>query len=631
MDKDYNIVIISVSSLLTSAFREAMEKAGMNYPIYEANMESAAQIVRKIQQDAGIHVFITRGRTYTYLCECTNATLVNVKASYFSYVSLIKQFRKQGLKKIAILGYSDQFRHNANRIDNVLDENVSFFAYNWRNYTDESLRLLFRDELLRLKQAGFEAFIGSSSICEIARELNLQCVENFPDTDLVEAALEEAKQIATSILAREEKNQTISAFLKIVPEILLRINRLGLIVDYNFAAEKAFGTSKLNGNISGLFPDIKLTALHGQSTIQHDVMFSYNNKRMISDISPIIINSEYSGAIISARFVDEIQKLEQNIRSRLSQKGLVAKTNFVDIHGSSKAIQKTIDWAKKIAGADGTVLITGETGTGKELFAQSIHNYSARANAPFVAINCASLSPSVLESELFGYVKGAFTGALSEGKQGIFELAHRGTIFLDEIGELPLDIQAKLLRVIQEKEIVRIGDTRVIPIDVRVIAATNRNLEDEVKQKQFRADLFYRLNVLTLQLPTLAERSDDIPFLARFFLAQEHVPHEFTKDALEYLRRSSWPGNVRQLKNYIERASVFVDHYTISQSDLEQIFQSESDGAISRSNMPEIIDEKVRIENAILTACGNRAQAARILGISTVTLWRRMKKYNMIE
>lgn len=201
--------------------------------------------------------------------------------------------------------------------------------------------------------------------------------------------------------------------------------------------------------------------------------------------------------------------------------------------------------------ADGTVLITGETGTGKELFAQSIHNYSSRSKAPFVAINCAALSPSVLESELFDYVKGAFTGALSEGKAGIFETAHRGTIFLDEIGELPIDIQAKLLRVIQEKEIVRIGDTRVIPIDVRIIAATNRDLEEEVRLKHFRSDLFFRLNVLTLRLPTLDGRREDIPFLSRFFLAQKKTPHEFTEDALAYLQGFPWPGNIRQLRNHM--------------------------------------------------------------------------------
>ena len=629
MKENYNIVVISVNSTLTKAFQQAMNKKGLHYPIYEANMESAAQIVRRLQQDAKIRVFITRGRTYTYLCECTSATLVNVKSSFLPYLSIIQHLHERGIQKIAILGFSDQFRHNADRVGMALGENVSFFAYNWREYSDEALRQLFRGELLRLKKDGFEAFIGGSQIHSAAQELGLLCIENYPDDDLVEAALDEAGQIAASILAREEKNQTISAFLEIVPEILLKIDRVGTIVDYNFAAEKTFGIQKLNGNISKLFPNLEAASLLDKAIIQHDVLLTSNEKKLIADLSPIMINSEYSGAVISARPIDEIQKLEQNIRAKLSQKGLVAKTNFTDIHGSSEAIRQAVDWAKKIAKADGTVLITGETGTGKELFAQSIHNYSARAKAPFVAINCASLSPSVLESELFGYVKGAFTGALSDGKQGIFELAHKGTIFLDEIGELPMDIQAKLLRVIQEKEIVRIGDTKVIPIDVRVVAATNRNLEEDVKKRRFRSDLFYRLNVLTLNLPVLEERREDIPFLARFFLVQEKEPHEFTQDALEYLKNAAWPGNVRQLKNHVERASVFVDHYRITANDLERILRVSSGAAFSAAS--DQAAERERIESALRSAAGNRAAAAELLGISAVTLWRRMKKYDMLQ
>lgn len=189
------------------------------------------------------------------MSECTNATLVNVKASFLSYASIIKKYRERGIKKIAILGFSDQFKHNAERLNNTWDENVAFFVYNWRKYTDQSLHRLFRQELIRLREEGFEAFIGNNSITRIALELGLVCEENSPDTDLVEAALEEAKQIAESILSREEKNQTISAFLEAVPEILLKIDRSGLILDYNTASEKAFDANKLNNNITRLFPD----------------------------------------------------------------------------------------------------------------------------------------------------------------------------------------------------------------------------------------------------------------------------------------------------------------------------------------------------------------------------------------
>lgn len=189
------------------------------------------------------------------MSECTNATLVNVKASFLSYASIIKKYRERGIKKIAILGFSDQFKHNMERLNNTWDENVTFFVYNWRKYTDQSLHRLFRQELIRLREEGFEAFIGNNSIIRIVLELGLVCEENSPDTDLVEAALEEAKQIAESILSREEKKQTISAFLEAVPEILLKIDRSGLILDYNTASEKAFDANKLNNIITRLFPN----------------------------------------------------------------------------------------------------------------------------------------------------------------------------------------------------------------------------------------------------------------------------------------------------------------------------------------------------------------------------------------
>ena len=329
---------------------------------------------------------------------------------------------------------------------------------------------------------------------------------------------------------------------------------------------------------------------------------------------------------MSAQKVTQIQKLERKLRSTIAQKGLIAKHSFSDIIGESPAFLEAVNRAKRIAQSEGTVLITGDTGTGKEVFAQSIHNYSSRANKPFVAINCAALSPSVLESELFGYVRGAFTGALSEGKTGIFELAHTGTIFLDEIGELPFDIQAKLLRVVQEKEIVRIGDNKVIPIDVRVIAATNRDLQEEVDQHRFRIDLYYRLSVLTLHLPALEQRKEDIPLFMRNFLAQESPEKHIAPDALEFLKSLHWPGNIRQLRNVAERLAVFSDSDTICISDIQEVTENSHDALAIQIAGDTADHMRKEITDALVRSGGNRAQAAHLLGISTVTLWRRIKR-----
>lgn len=277
-----------------------------------------------------------------------------------------------------------------------------------------------------------------------------------------------------------------------------------------------------------------------------------------------------------------------------------------------------------------------ESGTGKELFSQSIHNASERHGQPFVAVNCAAIPENLLESELFGYSSGAFTGASKEGKPGLFELAHNGTIFLDEISEMPLALQSRLLRVIQEREIMRIGHDKVIPINVRVIAASNRNLYDQVCKGQFREDLYYRLDVLALTIPPLRERGSDISLLARAFLtefgiAQNRKPLNLTPAAAHYLEQQPWQGNIRELRNFCERLSVLCSNQDCIDADELPAFLPDT---ITTTHFiqshsvfsPSISGEQARILNALATADGNKTAAAQALGISRVTLWRQLKK-----
>lgn len=228
---------------------------------------------------------------------------------------------------------------------------------------------------------------------------------------------------------------------------------------------------------------------------------------------PIVVDHQIRGVVATFQDIKQLQSTEQKIRLKLHEKGLVAKYSFGDIVGESRAIRNTIQIARSYASSQAAVLIHGETGTGKELFAQSIHTVSDRRDGPFVAINCAAVSNNLLESELFGYEAGAFTGASKNGREGLFELAHGGTIFLDEIGEIPRETQVELLRVLQEKEVRRVGGNRVIPVDVRIITATNKDLIQETMEGRFREDLYYRLNVLDLELPPLRERGDDVRIL----------------------------------------------------------------------------------------------------------------------
>ncbi|WP_110955248.1 sigma 54-interacting transcriptional regulator [Anaerosinus massiliensis] len=268
--------------------------------------------------------------------------------------------------------------------------------------------------------------------------------------------------------------------------------------------------------------------------------------------SPILKNGRIHGGILTIRPCDSIQNQNTKIHEAMVSQGYIAKYTFANILGTHQAIQQAITFAQKAARTESDILIEAESGTGKELFAQAIHNYSTRRKGPFVAFNCAALSGSLLESELFGYEEGAFTGASRRGKRGLFEMANQGTIFLDEISEVSTETQVKLLRVLQERELIRVGGTKIIPIDIRVIAATNQNLYQLVEEKKFRMDLYFRLNVFNLRIPPLRERKSDISYLIKAFLREKNVRVDFPQETMQILLAHQWAGNIRELRNCIE-------------------------------------------------------------------------------
>ena len=333
--------------------------------------------------------------------------------------------------------------------------------------------------------------------------------------------------------------------------------------------------------------------------------------------------------MVTFQDVTQIQQVEIQIRKKMTDKGLNAHYHFNDIIHESPEIDYVIEKAKKFASVSSNILIEGETGTGKELFAQSIHNASTRCNGPFVAVNCAALPENLLESELFGYEPGAFSGASKNGKAGLFELAHKGTIFLDEIGEIPTALQAKLLRVLQEKEIRRIGSSRLQPVDVRVISATNINIEEKIREGRFRADLYYRLNLLDITIPPLRERSGDIQEMVDFYLTRfacemgKPIP-KLSQESAQCLINYQWPGNVRELRNICERLVVLSDSQEIGLKEIQmlKIFRPGENTApagqkTARSQPPEPEDLY-----SSLKPRKKKQDIARELGVSRTTLWR---------
>ncbi|WP_345211763.1 sigma-54 dependent transcriptional regulator [Mucilaginibacter gynuensis] len=304
--------------------------------------------------------------------------------------------------------------------------------------------------------------------------------------------------------------------------------------------------------------------------------------------------------------------------------------NFDSILGTSKAIKEAIDLARKVAVTDTTVLLLGETGTGKEVFAQAIHYESPRKLNPFVALNCSGFSPELLESELFGYKSGAFTGAVKD-KKGLLEEASGGTLFLDEIGEMNLDLQAKLLRVLENQTFIKVGDTHTSKVNVRIIAATNRDLQKEADEGKFRLDLFYRLSVFSISLPSLSQRKTDIELLAGHYLNEfakkVNKPRFKTDDHfIDLLKKHNWKGNIRELKNVIERVVIMADNNLITASLLPYEFHTEP----TNSNAFDLQSvEKHHIQKVLHHTRGNKTETARLLGIGLTTLYRKLEEYGI--
>jgi two-component system response regulator AtoC len=335
------------------------------------------------------------------------------------------------------------------------------------------------------------------------------------------------------------------------------------------------------------------------------------------------------------RMAEKVHLVEENqfLRERVD-----TESDLHGIVGSSAKIQDVLRMISRLKDTRTPVLIAGESGTGKELVARAIHFRGSFANRPFVAVDCGSLVPTLIESELFGYEKGAFTGAL-RSKTGLFQSANGGTIFLDEIGELPLEMQAKLLRVLQEKEIRPVGSNQKVKVDVRVVAATNRDLEAEYRNGTFRKDLYFRLNVVTVHLPALRERRSDIPMLTHWFI-DRHAPDssmQVTHAAMKCLLQYDWPGNVRELENCVERAVALGDGKLIDLSDLPPTIASSSPspepvesllaGSVTSTDLEDI--ERATIERVFEQVKGDKALAGKMLGISRATLYRKLKRYNI--
>lgn len=460
----------------------------------------------------------------------------------------------------------------------------------------------------------------------------------------------EAHRIHKKIM---EKNKCESDIVEALTDGVLTVDKDGFVTFMNqvgaeiLCVDRESSIGKHVSSVVDFKPVILEVLKTGKGYIDKEFLLTTSSGTKIHFIKTAVPIKDENGNIVTV--VDTFRKIKRVNKMLNEMTGAYANFNFEDIIGSSSKLQDCINTAKAAANSLSNVLITGESGTGKELIAHSIHNYSDRKKQPFVSINCGAIPRELLESELFGYEPGSFTGASTKGRIGKFELADGGTIFLDEIGEMPMDMQVKLLRVIQDRKITRIGGNSIFDLDVRIIAATNKNLLELCKKGIFREDLYYRINVLHVNLPPLRERREDIHELIQHFINKLSVHlnkevHDISSNAMKKIMSYSWPGNIRELENTIERAvnlcngqvisenEIFSDEYisSIDHTTLAEVsVSSDSEENSEKDIEPLEVMEKRAIERALNISGGNITITANLLKVTRNTIYNKMKKYNL--
>ncbi|MFZ5944851.1 MAG: sigma 54-interacting transcriptional regulator [Bacillota bacterium] len=592
------------------------------FQVYNETNEAIYEIVKEQIANNLVDVIVSGSSNYILLKESfPSVPIIPIEVSG---LDLLEALKKAGARSnyVAVISYKNYLPWDVSYAK-LFRRKVNYISYNKR----ENLGSI----LTKLKKAGCGCVIGSSVVCDMAEETGLSAVFIYSKNSLA-SALQRAVEIQESIQREQERNQQLSLIIDLIPSGIISINKNNHVTLYNDAAARLTGiplNQAIGKNITEILPNTRLPEVLNKAKAEMAQLQKMpNGITILTNRAPIMVKGKARGAVATFNNIDEISKAEHKIRQNLHNKGFVAKRNIHDIVGSSDVISEARELAKIYAIEDTAVLLTGETGTGKEMFAQGIHNWSSRKAGPFVAINCSALSEEILVSELFGYEEGAFTGARKGGKIGLLELGHRGTVFLDEIGTVSVKVQSHLLRVLEEKEIMRLGSDKVIPVDIRVIAATNVPLDKEITKGSFRQDLYYRLNVMNIFIPPLRERKEDLPQLIHSILKQEGKEHIYEthqqqfEHVLYLLENYNWPGNVRELRNVIQRLClVFANNLNlnIALNDLPLEGKPNYDYKLDRNTIYEVLQK----------TGGNRRRTSELLKVSRTTLWRRMKELEL--
>lgn len=615
----------------------------------------------RILVEKGAQAIIGRGGGYSLVIDTVSVPVIPMNMKSTDLLRAIEIAKRYSKKVVLILG----------------DNEVSFDYVGWRNVISTEIteewfesKYEIRSKVVKyIDQKDEVVIVGGGLACSFARQYGIDSVFATASDESIREAVEYCKKLLDTLGEEKFNNEVLRNILDGIKDGVIAIDSNGSIILYNESAKNMLKVERrcaLNKYILDVFPKMEwmLDCLHEKNDVEDRKIRNINNLIVNTRTTLIKVDNSTYGVLGIIQDITKLQNLERKIRFDLNQKGLYARYTFDDFLFKDKLTKEFIEEAKKIGKSDYTTLLYGESGSGKEIIAHSIHNISRRKDRPFVAINCATIAENLLESELFGYEEGAFTGARKGGKRGLFELAHGGTLFLDEINSLSFNIQTKLLRVIEERQIMRIGSDYIIPLDIRIIAATNESLTEKIVMGTFRADLFYRLSSLEINIPPLRDRREDIIPLFNNFVNEvlkddglngiNSIDENFvlTKDEIDKLYNYSWPGNVRELKTIAQKYVVtgkiklrkerdFKTQKVAPSSEIDK-FNSETTASVEVQDevvdISKINDGKVCIDikevnkyveekiiNMLFAQGLSKNEVAQVLGISRTSLW---KKYN---
>lgn len=660
MQKKIGIIAsdIELKERIEELYREDVENGTIIIDILNLDlMENQGRIL----VEKGAQAIIGRGGGYSLVIDTVNVPVIPMNMKSTDLLRAIEIAKKYSKKVVLILG----------------DNEVSFDYVGWRNVISTEIteewfesKYEIRSKVVKyIDQKDEVVIVGGGLACSFARQYGIDSVFATASDESIREAVEYCKKLLDTLGEEKFNNEVLRNILDGIKDGVIAIDSNGSIILYNESAKNMLKVERkcaLNKYILDVFPKMEwmLDCLHEKEDVEDRKIRNINNLIVNTRTTLIKVDNSTYGVLGIIQDITKLQNLERKIRFDLNQKGLYARYTFDDFLFKDKLTKEFIEEAKKIGKSDYTTLLYGESGSGKEIIAHSIHNISKRKDRPFVAINCATIAENLLESELFGYEEGAFTGARKGGKRGLFELAHGGTLFLDEINSLSFNIQTKLLRVIEERQIMRIGSDYIIPLDIRIIAATNESLTEKIVMGTFRADLFYRLSSLEINIPPLRDRREDIIPLFNNFVNEvlkddglngiNSIDENFvlTKDEIDKLYNYSWPGNVRELKTIAQKYVVtgkiklrqdrnFKTKQSLSNSEVDKFnFETTASAEVQDEsiNISKINDGKISIDIkevnkyveekiiSMLFAQGlSKNEVAQVLGISRTSLW---KKYN---